>query len=122
MKKLLITLILISPFSFANWGDVYYCQMTTSSGISLEGKKTVYILEKFQFKLDKAKQAMVFGDKGYFSGTEGKLDPNKTWPDVESWYANSKYGLYAYIKGQFAYTEVGIGSGITSITADCDKF
>ena len=28
MKKLIIALMLISPVSFADWGDVYYCEMT----------------------------------------------------------------------------------------------
>ena len=47
MKKLLITLMLISPFSFADWDDVYYCQMTTHSDVTLEGKRTDYILEEW---------------------------------------------------------------------------
>ena len=73
MKKLLITLLLISPFSFADWGDVYYCQMTNSSGITLEGEKENYKLEKFQFKLDKTKNVMMFGSSGYFTDVEKKL-------------------------------------------------
>ena len=63
---------LIRPFNssdyFADWGDVYYCQMTTLSETTLEGKRTDYILEKFQFKLDKTKNAMVFGKSGIFKG------------------------------------------------------
>jgi len=47
MKKLLITLMLISPFSFAEWGDVYYCQMTNWIITTLEGKRTDYTLDKF---------------------------------------------------------------------------
>ena len=40
MKRLLlhITLLLISPFSFADWDDVYYCQMTNALEITLEGE------------------------------------------------------------------------------------
>ena len=91
MKKLLITLLLISPFSFADWDDVYYCQMTTYSGVSLEGKRTNYILEKFQFKLDEAKNAMVFGSSGVFAGSVIKLSDGRVWPAQETWYSNTAY-------------------------------
>jgi hypothetical protein len=77
MKKLLIILLLISPFSFADWGDVYYCEMTTNSLTILEGERTDYQLEKFQFKLDKTKNAMVFGKGGYMNGVVAEL--NKNW-------------------------------------------
>lgn len=30
MQRLILTLLFISPFSFADWGDVYKCQMTNS--------------------------------------------------------------------------------------------
>ena len=122
MKKLLITLILISPLSFADWGDVYYCKMTTSSTTTFDGKRTDYILENFQFKLDKAKQAMVFGGKGYFSGTEAKLSPNKQWPSQESWYAASEYATYVYDEGHFVFANIGFPLGISAVSADCDKF
>tara|TARA_R110002072_G_scaffold41331_1_gene116233 strand:- start:1087 stop:1455 length:369 start_codon:yes stop_codon:yes gene_type:complete len=122
MKKLLITLLLISPFSFADWGDVYYCQMTTNASTNLDGKRTDYLLEKFQFKLDKAKQAMVFGGKGYFSGTEAKLSPNKQWPLLEAWYAASEYATYVYADGQFVYAYMGLARGLSAVSADCDKF
>ena len=61
MKNLLITLFLITPVCFADWGDVYYCEMTSYSDTSAEGNITNYKLEKFKFKLDREKQAMVFG-------------------------------------------------------------
>ena len=73
MQKLLITLLLISPFSFSDWGDVYCCQMTNSLGITLEGVKENYKMENFQFKLDKTKNVMVFGSSGYFTDVEKKL-------------------------------------------------
>jgi len=122
MKKLLITLILISPFSFADWGDVYYCQMTTFSVTTPEGKRTDQFLEKFKFKLDKAKQTMVFGGKGFFSGLEVKLNPNKSWVEVGSWYVNEYPFSYAYHKGQFLTGSVGLGIDVLALTADCEKF
>jgi hypothetical protein len=121
MKKLLITLLLISPFSFADWGDVYYCQMTTFSDVSLEGEKTNYKLEKFKFKLDKTKNAMVFGKQGYFENSEMELIKDKNWPSEESWHAGGKYSRLYFKKGRFVYALVGI-TEVTSISADCENF
>jgi len=38
IKSLLLALLLISPASFADWGDVYYCQMTSFHYTPLDGK------------------------------------------------------------------------------------
>ena len=121
MKKLLITLLLISPFSFADWGDVYYCQMTSYSEVSLEGEETNYKLEKFTFKLDKIKNAMAFGKQGYFEHAELKLIKDRNWPSLEIWDAENKYGRLNFTKGGFAYAFVGV-LGVTTISADCEKF
>lgn len=121
MKKLLITLLLISPFSFADWGDVYYCQMTNFSEVSLEGKRKDYTLEKFQFKLDKTKKAMVFGSSGYFTIIEAKLTPDRHWPAIETWYAYGNYDVYYFQKGKFLFVSTG-SMGSHSVSADCDKF
>ena len=121
MKKLLITLLIISPFSFADWGDVYYCQMTTLSETTLEGKRTDYILEKFQFKLDKTKNAMVFGQEGFFSSQEMELREGSNWPSLEAWYADSRYSMLYFDEGKFLYSNTGF-SGSKSTSADCDKF
>ena len=121
MKKLLITLLLISPFSFADWGDVYYCQMTTFSKTTLEGKRTDYILDKFQFKLDKTKNAMVFGKGGIFNNMEYELVEDMAWSLVEIWYARDEFSTLYFEKGKFLYSDTG-SIGITSISADCDKF
>ena len=122
MKKLLITLLLISPFSFADWGDVYYCQMTNYSEVSLEGERKNYKLEKFQFKLDEAKNAMVFGSSGVFAGSVIKLsDDGRAWPAQETWFGNTKYSMLYFAKGKFLYVRTG-SQGSDSISADCDKF
>ena len=68
MKKLLITLLLISPFSFADWGDVYYCIATTNSftmfGITVDRMRVVEgtSLEKkgtFTIRADKSSKALI---------------------------------------------------------------
>jgi len=112
--------MLLSPLSFADWGDVYYCQMTTFSMITLEGKRTDYILEKFQFKLDKAKKAMVYGSTGYFSEEKVPLIEGRSWPRQEVWAARDDYSHASFKHGKFLYSFVG--SKMTSVSANCDKF
>ena len=121
MKKLLITLLLISPFSSADWGDVYYCQMTTQSTTTLEGVRTDYQLEKFQFKLDKTKNAMVFGKGGFFDGSEIELRTKMNWPSLERWYAKDTRSMAYFRDGKFLFSMTSLG-GILSSSADCDKF
>ena len=120
MKRLLITLMLISPFSFADWGDVYYCQETHSLEITLEGKSKNYKLEKFQFKLDKTKNAMVYGKGGYFTKSVMVLKQGHSFPKREKWYANDVYAMLYFDTGKFLHVSTG-SSGSKSISADCDK-
>ena len=122
MKKLLITLMLISPFSFADWGDVYYCQMTTHSRTSLEGERTDNKLEKFTFKLDQTKNAMVFGKQGYFSELEMGLTEVLHPPSMESWHASGKFSQLSFSEGKFLSVFTTLFTGSNSISADCDKF
>jgi len=121
MKKLLITLLLISPFSFADWGDVYYCQMTSMSETTGEGKRKDYKLEKFTFKLDPTKNAMVFGKGGYYDGVEYELRQDYSWPSMESWYADDQFAMSYFADGKF-HSSYTTSQGISSTTADCDKF
>jgi len=122
MKKLMITLLLISPFSSADWGDVYYCQMTNFSEISLEEKAKNYKLEKFQFKLDSTEQAMVFGKLGYFADSKQPLDLSRSWPTTEHWWATDNYSILYFKEGKFLYANNSGLLGSKSIVADCDKF
>tara|TARA_B110000114_G_scaffold2270_1_gene2212 strand:+ start:112 stop:480 length:369 start_codon:yes stop_codon:yes gene_type:complete len=122
MKKLLITLLLISPFSFADWDDVYYCQETTSSKTTLEGERTDYKLEKFTFKLDKTKNAMVFGKDGYFTNFEMEVVEGRSWPQIEQWKANDETSILYYHVGKFLYVALSMPGPSISKSADCDKF
>jgi len=119
MKKLLITLLLISPFSFADWGDVYYCQETANSVTTNKGKRIDYELGKFIFKLDKTKNAMVFTEV-YYGGKEMELRVDASNPSGESWYADSMGASAGFHKNSFLLSAVGLW--ITSISADCEKF
>ena len=121
MKKLLITLLLISPFSFADWGDVYYCQMTYYSSVTKDGKATNNKLKKFKFTMDESKQAVVFGSDSYFSGVSMNILVDWSLsPSGEVWQSNLGYIKIRYEKGKFLF--VMIDKDIDAITADCDKF
>lgn len=121
MKRLLITLILVSPFSFADWGDVYYCQMTSLSTTTPEGERTDYKLEKFQFKLDETRRAMVFGNSGYLKDEVVELVDGQHFPTQEFWWGQTEWSRSFFKKGRFLFSTVGVG-GITSTSANCDKF
>ena len=120
MKKLLITLLLISPLSFADWGDVYYCNMTSYSALGINGVRRDKTLEKFQFKLDKEKQAMVFGSGGEFAGVTIKVtDETKT--TREAWHSREPLQRAQFVGGMFLYS-LFIPIEVTTMTANCDKF
>ena len=122
MKKLLFVFLLISPFSFADWGDVYYCQMTSLVVIKADGTVKEYEPEKFQFKLDEARNSMVFGKGGYFNNTIEPLDPNWSLPSDELWTTSDNFGSISYKDGKFLSTFNVISEKITNATADCDRF
>ena len=95
--------------------------MTTLSQTTLEGERTDYKLEKFTFKLDKTKNAMVFGKGGMFNNIVSELRTNMSFPSKESWYAINEFAMARFKQGRFGYSMVS-NSAIVSISADCDKF
>ena len=118
---LALLMLLSSGTANANWGDVYYCQMTNFDEITLEGEKKSWKLEKFQFKLDQTKNAMLFGSTGVFVDQVCKLKKGLNWPNIESWFANDEFSTTYFDEGKFLFAQIG-STGIRSITADCDKF
>ena len=123
IKKLVVgsmfSMLLGSEMAAADWGDVYYCQMTNFNEITLEGEMKSWKLQKFQFKLDQTKNAMVFGSKGYFGNIVAKLGDN--WPSLEAWFANSEYSMTYFEEGKLLNT-YNNAMGATVVSADCDKF
>ena len=117
----LFSMLLVSEMAAADWGDVYYCQMTNFDEIMVEGEKKSWKLEKFQFKLDQTKNAMVFGNTGMFKGEVYKLTKDKNFPEQEFWYAYDEYSMTYFREGRFSYTQIG-SNGATVVSADCDKF
>ena len=118
---LMLSMLLSSGAANADWGDVYYCQMTNYIEISLEGEKFNYKLEKLQFKLDQTKNAMVFGSTGFFADSVKELVKGSNWPSQEKWYAGNTSSIAYFDEGKFLYTRNG-SMGIVSVSADCEKF
>ena len=118
----MLSMLMTSEMAAADWGDVYYCQMTNLIGITLEGEKKNFTLEKFQFKLDQTKNAMVFGSTGYFGNQVYKISNGRSYIKFgrEDWHATTALSSTRFEEGKLLYT--ANVAGITSISADCDKF
>ena len=115
----MFSMLLGSGVANADWGDVYYCQMTNFNTVTLEGEKQNHPLEKFQFKLDQTKNAMVFGSTGFFGNSVSKLGDN--WPSQEMWFATTKYSTTYFEEGKLLSTN-NTSLGAVVVSADCDKF
>ena len=125
IKKLLVgsifSMLLASEMAAADWGDVYYCNTTSIIETSSDGKLKRHKPYAFQFKLDQARNAMVFGSKGFFENEVFELIELRSVPSQELWLAMPLYAALYFTKGQLAYATVAVG-GTFSITAGCDKF
>ena len=118
---LALSMLLSSGAANADWGDVYYCQMTSHFLITIEGKENSYKLEKIQYKLDQAKKSMVFGSGGFFNNSVVGLTEGRSFPASEFWGAYDGYGITLFEKGNFLFATVNPDVGVL-IRADCDKF
>ena len=117
----LFSMLLVSEMAAADWGDVYYCQMTNFNEIMLDGEEKSWKLEKFQFKLDQTKNAMVFGSTGVFTNQVYKLNKGKNWLSQEAWYANDEYTSTYFENGKLLVAQNGSLAAVV-ISADCEKF
>tara|TARA_R110000744_G_scaffold354881_1_gene461312 strand:+ start:373 stop:738 length:366 start_codon:yes stop_codon:yes gene_type:complete len=121
MKKLLITLLLISPFSFADWGDTYFCSMTSFIGVTAEGNQDKYQLENFKINLDKERRAMVTRSSNYL--LDNYVIPVTREEKVGlPLVAQDNYATNAsLLQGKLFLTQLHSDIAMV-ITADCDKF
>ena len=115
-----LSMLLSSGTANADWGDVYYCQMTNFNKLSLEGENESWQLEKFQFKLDQTKNAMVFGSTSVFEDEVHELVIGENWPSIEIWYANDETSMTYFKHGKFLFTHLSTAARV--ISADCEKF
>ena len=126
IKKLIagsmLSMLMASGMVAADLGDVYYCQMTKYTTTNLEGEQINHPPQRFQFKLDQTKNAMVFGSTGYFFRKHEvfELTTGRNWPSQEFWYANALDSMIFFRSGKFMFTRNGFSAIVVS--ADCDKF
>ena len=116
MKNLLLALLLISPASFADWGDVYYCVTTHKSTNTYQDKLSNYDTMQFSFKLDQEKNLVKFAPKVPLS------DLNVDALSGDVFDARSKHSILQFRKGTFYYTDLWGSTGVAVVSADCDKF
>ena len=124
MKKLLITLMLVSPFSFADWGDVYFCTITSWTNTIASGEQeTLRAGTPFKFHLNKEKNAMIFDNATPFAFVELKVsEPWQSSPKLnEVWYANDNSSTLIFHEGLLVHARVVLNRSITK-HATCDKF
>jgi hypothetical protein len=95
--------------------------MTNFDEIMVEGEKKSWKLEKFKFKLNQATKTLEFGSGGYFNNFSMDLVDVDYYFSHTVWNADSSNSKAYFQEGKFLTASV-IFMGITSISADCDKF
>ena len=123
---LMLSMLLSSGAANADWGDVYYCEMTYFGDLKEGGKMSTYDLRKFKFKLDQAKNAMVIVSEdgmtfGIFGGDVLELNKELYWPSKEMWQASKNDLMVNFTNGNFMYSWT-TATMVRTISADCDKF
>ena len=126
MKQIILFLILASSYSFGDWGDTYYCTLTSWTKTDLSGKKSdVGAGTPFKFQLSKEKKSMIFDKSVPFYNDEFKimdmhLEQTK---DVinDVWYAGGLGTAVLYNEGVLVYAHAMINSTESKI-ATCSRF
>ena len=123
---LMLSMLLSSGAANADWGDVYYCEMTYFGDLKEGGKMSTYDLRKFKFKLDQAKNAMVLVSEdemtfGTFGADVLELNKELYWPSKEMWQASKNDLMVNFTNGNFMYSWT-TATMVRTISADCDKF
>ena len=132
MKKLLPALLLLSPFSFADWGDNYDCKIThhAMGGTGATVKKYQNMVgSSFQFQLvSKAdEKILTFDDKAFWVLHRELSVTNDKFSSASQWLGTAKgtktRAIVAFEGGSFAYSWISLGN-INSliVLAQCDKF
>ena len=132
MKNLLLTLLLISSASFADWGDTYDCQIThhAMGGTGATVKKYQNMVgSSFQFQLvSKAdEKILTFDDKAFWVLHRELSVSNDKFSSASQWLGTAKgtntRAIVAFEGGSFAYSWISLGNMNSLIVlADCNKF
>jgi len=118
--RLFLFLILLSPLAQADveWGDTYFCNMTHLSKVTIEGQHEQFNNQKFKFQVNEEKNALTFGNAGFFKDLEIPI-----FAKLRSVLATSpKGGITLHLTdNKLIFTQNGLSHAFT-VTADCDKF
>ena len=132
MKKLLITLMLISPFSFADWAITYKCNIThftMGRGLENLGKEYKNQIDKsFKFQTSQTVRGKVvrFDDAAFWVMHREMVVTNWKTDAKTSWIGTAASGNYrstvAFEEGQLIYNWVSLGQiGTNSVWAKCKE-
>ena len=136
MKKLLITLLLISPFSFADWAITYKCNIThftmgrtIGRGLENLGKEYKNQIDKsFKFQTSQTVRGKVVRFANADSWvlhremvvTNWKTDAKTSWIGTEA--SGNNRSTVAFEEGQLIYNWVSLGQiGTNSVWAKCKE-
>ena len=128
MKQVLLALILISPMSYADWGETYFCTMTQFVEVSRKGQMNNWKEENFKYQLNEERPKMVFGNSSYFKGLKfnNVAPPIALYlgdPDPEAdWIATSALGSTTIFFNGESFLYTSLSDKTIVISADCDSF
>ncbi len=120
MKNLLLVLLVISPFSFAEVNDVFYCKTLKDIRIDKDGTLTSYDTVAFNFK---EREGVI--DFGSTSLIDTSLPYKITARIADDIRAETRFSR-AYFSGDGNVGELfwstAYPSYLRSFVADCEKF
>lgn len=123
MELLLIVLMLLSPFSFADVGDVYYCKTLKDIRINKDGSLTSYDTVSFNFKEDE--DVIDFGSTSLIDTSLPYKITSRIAGDIHAeTYFSRAYFLEGHPNrntGQLFWS-TSFPSYMRSFVAECEKF
>ena len=124
-KYVLVFALLFSVFSWADWGDTYFCSMNKYLSIDTNGELSELSLKNFKFQVSKEKNAIVFSKVVFPTQDdqlEFKIKGNNFNHPLDLWRAEiGNVHQATFLNGNFIYTLNTLGA-ITIAVAKCDSF
>lgn len=123
-RVLVLWMLAISDVSFAGWGDVYYCNLTSWTSTLPSGEQRVLRAgTSFKFQLNEEKRAMIFDNALSFAYMELRIPAQ--WHDMldasETWYAADHSSTLLFYQGSLVHSRVLPTQAVTK-HATCSKF
>ena len=120
MSLAFLLVILISPMTYADWGDTYFCTISRVYSHNMKNEDD-YKLSNFWFYLNKEKRAVVFGKGGYFDSQTRYLE--RPTNNMSGWEAPNSRSTdrMVFREGVLRYSFNSIHFMLI-FEADCEKF